>query len=93
MQKLDFKENKVSPNAYVDYCFWGGLTSLAIKDLKDLDEKGCVSFKSFIGPVSSDYESLSYGQALEAMDIIKEFDGRAGFHCEDYSIIKIRKRE
>ena len=46
-------------------------------DLKDLDGKGCVSFKSFIGPVSPDYESLNYGQAMEAMDIIKEFGGRA----------------
>ena len=91
-ETFDFKENKVSPNAYVDYCFWGGLTSYNFGDLKDLDEKGCVSFKSFIGPVSPDYESLSYGQALEAMDIIKEFDGRAGFHCEDYSIIKNQEK-
>ena len=87
-ETFDFKENKVSPNAYVDYCFWGGLTSYNFGDLKDLDEKGCVSFKSFIGPVSPDYESLSYGQAREALQIIKSFDGRAGFHCEDYSIIK-----
>ncbi|MDQ9752189.1 hypothetical protein RFZ03_16235, partial [Acinetobacter baumannii] len=83
-EAFDFKENKVSPNAFVDYCFWGGLTSYNFEDLKDLDEKGCVSFKSFIGPVSPDYESLNYGQAMEAMDIIKQFGGRAGFHCEDY---------
>ena len=80
-EAFDFKENKVSPNAYVDFCFWGGLTSYNFNDLKDLDEKGCVSFKSFIGPVSPDYESLNYGQALEAMDIIKQFGGRAGFNC------------
>ena len=58
-ETFDFKENKVSPNAYVDYCFWGGLTSYNFGDLKDLEEKGWVSFKSFIGPVSPDYESLS----------------------------------
>ena len=89
---FDFKESKVSPNAYVDYCFWGGLTSYNFNDLKELDSKGCVSFKSFIGPVSPDYESLNYGQAMEAMDIIKEFDGRAGFHCEDYAIIKNQEK-
>ena len=72
----------------VDYCFWGGLIPDNFKDLKDLDEKGCVAFKSFIGPVSPDYSSLNYGQAYEAMEIIKEFDGRAGFHCEDFSMIK-----
>ena len=85
---MDAKEAHVSPNAYVDYCFWGGLTDYNFDSLKELDAKGCVAFKSFIGPVSPDYVSLSYGQAREALEIIKSFGGRAGFHCEDYSIIK-----
>lgn len=85
---LDKKLAKVKPNAYIDFCFWGGLVPDNFEDLKDLDHKGCVSFKSFIGPVSPDYSSLNYGQAYEAMERIKEFDGRAGFHCEDYSLIK-----
>lgn len=85
---FDRKAEKVGPNAYVDYCFWGGLVPENFDDLKGLDEKGCVAFKSFIGPVSPDYSSLNYGQAYEAMEIIKEFGGRAGFHCEDYSMIK-----
>lgn len=87
-EAFDFKLKKVDPNAYCDYCFWGGLIPDNFGDLKDLDEKGCVAFKSFIGPVSPDYSSLNYGQAYEAMEIIKEFDGRAGFHCEDFSMIK-----
>lgn len=85
---FDIKNAKVGPNAYVDYCFWGGLIPDNFDDLKGLDEKGCVAFKSFIGPVSPDYSSLNYGQAYEAMQIIKEFDGRAGFHCEDFATIK-----
>jgi allantoinase len=56
--------------------------------LKELDTKGCVAFKSFIGPVSPDYVSLTIGQAREAIEILKSVDARAGFHCEDYSIIK-----
>lgn len=87
-QILDKKLEIVSPNAYVDYCFWGGLVDYNLNNLQELDEKGCVAFKSFIGPVSPDYVSLTYGQAKEAMEIIKTFGGRAGFHCEDYSIIK-----
>lgn len=85
---FDKKFEKVSPNAYVDYCFWGGLIPDNFQDLKGLDEKGCVAFKSFIGPVSPDYSSLNYGQVYEAMQIIHEFDGRAGFHCEDFAAIK-----
>lgn len=85
---FDKKYEKISPNAYVDYCFWGGLIPDNFQDLKGMDEKGCVAFKSFIGPVSPDYSSLNYGQVYEAMQIIHEFDGRAGFHCEDFAAIK-----
>lgn len=85
---FDRKEQKVSPNAYTDYCFWGGLVPDNFDDLAGLDAKGCVAFKSFIGPVSPDYSSLNYGQAYEAMQIIGSFGGRAGFHCEDYAMIR-----
>ena len=85
---FDKKEDVVSPNAYVDYCFWGGLVDYNFNQLKELDERGCVAFKSFIGPVSPDYVSLTIGQAKEALEILKGFEARAGFHCEDYSIIK-----
>ena len=85
---FDAKINKVSKNAYVDYCFWGGLVDYNLDKLIELDEKGCVAFKSFIGPVSPDYVSLTIGQVREALEILKTVDARAGFHCEDYSIIK-----
>ena len=85
---FDKKVEAVDSNAYVDYCFWGGLIPDNFEDLKGLNDKGCVAFKSFIGPVSPDYASLNYGQAYEAMQRIAAFDGRAGFHCEDYSMIK-----
>lgn len=85
---FDRKVELVGPHAYSDYCFWGGLIPDNFEDLEGLHEKGCVAFKSFIGPVSPDYSSLTYGQAYEAMQRIKKFDGRAGFHCEDFSTIK-----
>lgn len=85
---FDKKIEAVSPNAYVDYCFWGGLVDYNFGQLKELDDKGCIGFKSFIGPVSPDYVSLSIGQAKEALEILKEVGARAAFHCEDYSIIK-----
>lgn len=85
---FDDKYKAVSPNAYVDYCFWGGLVDYNLESLTELDAKGCVAFKSFIGPVSPDYVSLTMGQVREALEILKTCDARAGFHCEDYSIIK-----
>lgn len=85
---FDDKYAIVSPNAYVDYCFWGGLVDYNLNSLVELDNRGCVAFKSFIGPVSPDYVSLTMGQVREALEILKTVDARAGFHCEDYSIIK-----
>ncbi|WP_353097359.1 allantoinase AllB [Tissierella praeacuta] len=85
---FDAKYKIVSPNAYVDYCFWGGLVDYNLNSLVELNDKGCVAFKSFIGPVSKDYVSLTMGQVREALEILKTVDARAGFHCEDYSIIK-----
>lgn len=85
---FDDKYNAVSPNAYVDYSFWGGLVDYNLNSLIELDERGCVAFKSFIGPVSPDYVSLTMGQVREALEILKSADAIAGFHCEDYSIIK-----
>lgn len=85
------KEKAVASNALVDYCFWGGLVDYNFDKLAELDEAGVVAFKSFIGPVSPDYTSLNIGQARCALEIIKEMDNLAGFHCEDYSIIKVEE--
>ena len=68
---FDDKYNTVSPNAYVDYCFWGGLVDYNLNSLVELDKRGCVAFKSFIGPVSPDYVSLTMGQVREALEILK----------------------
>ena len=78
----------VAERAYVDYSFWGGLVPDNLDCLEELNRMGCAAFKSFIGPVSPDYSSLNYGEVYEAMKIIRTFRGRAGFHCEDYAIIK-----
>lgn len=85
---MKIKETEVAPNACVDYCFWGGLVGYNLSQLKGLHEAGCVAFKSFIGPVSPDYASLTIGQTREALEIIASLGARAGFHCEDFSIIK-----
>ena len=88
---FDRKLEAVGPHARVDYCFWGGLIPDNLDQLAGLDEKGCVAFKSFLGPVSPDYAPLSYGQAYDAMERIAAFGGRAGFHCEDRSVILCRQ--
>lgn len=78
----------IKKQTYVDFGLWGGLVDYNFGDLRGLHDEGVVSFKSFIAPVSKDYVSLNYGQIREALKIIASFDGIAGFHCEDFSMIK-----
>ena len=46
---MDKKLEIVAPQAYTDYCFWGGLVDYNFADLTEHDAKGCVAFKILIG--------------------------------------------
>lgn len=85
---VDAKLKAVSDEAYIDYALWGGIVPENLASLEEMDRKGCVAFKSFVSPTSPGFSPLNYGEAYEAMKVIREFGGRAGFHCEDFSMIK-----
>lgn len=84
---FEAKRTAISGRSAVDYAFWGALVD-NLDDLAPLNTKGVVAFKAFVGPVSPDYSSVNMGHIRQALLRIREFDGLAGFHCEDYSIIK-----
>lgn len=81
------KQKALSGRSYVDYAFWGGLVD-NLDDLEGLDEAGVAAFKAFIGPVSPDYSSINMGLVRQALLRLKPLNALAGFHCEDFSIIK-----
>lgn len=85
---LEKKVETADAKAHVDFAIWGGLVPENFHCLEDMDKKGCAAFKSFLSPTSPGFSPLNYGQTYEAMEIIRNFDGRAGFHCEDFSMIK-----
>lgn len=87
------KYNIVKPKALIDYAFWGGVLDYNLSDLEELNKSGVMAFKSFLSPVGKDYTSLDLGRVRKALDIIKKFDGIAGFHCEDYSIIAYEQEQ
>ncbi|ENZ32759.1 MULTISPECIES: allantoinase AllB [Clostridium] len=85
------KEKAVKNKSIVDYAFLGGLVHANKENIKELHKEGVVGFKSFIGPVSTDYRSLNIGEARYVLNIMKELNCVTGFHCEDYSIIKFEE--
>ena len=86
-QRVKDKIELVEPSACIDFALWGGLVPENFDELEKMDKEGCVAFKAFLSPSSPDFEHLGYGETYEAMQIIKRFGGRIGFHCEDYSTI------
>ena len=82
-QRVEDKIKLVEPSACVDFALWGGLVPENFDELEKMDKAGCVAFKAFLSPSSPDFEHLDYGETYEAMQIIKRFGGRVGFHCED----------
>lgn len=87
------KDKLLSEESYIDYVMWGGLTPASIKNLKEMHEAGAVSFKCFMSGGGNDFEAPTVGQIREAMKIIASFDGLAGFHCEDFSIIDYERKK
>lgn len=89
---FEAKEEYLKNRSVVDYAFWGGLVDNNLSDLKSLYEAGVIGLKAFIGPVSPDYSSINMGIVREAMKIAASFKMLLGFHCEDYSIIKMNEK-
>ena len=87
------KEKYLIDKSYVDYAFWGALVNYNLNKLEELNESGVLAFKCFFAPVSNDYTPLNAGEIKHALSILKKFDGLAGFHCEDYSIITFEEKK
>lgn len=86
------KEDYLKDKSVIDFAFWGGLVDNNIEEIEGLNESGVVALKAFIGPVSPGYSSIDMGIVREAMKIAVQMDLVLGFHCEDFSIIKMGEK-
>lgn len=82
------KEKLLKGKSFVDYGFWGGLVHGNEDELKKMDEKGALAFKCFMCDPGQGYTSLSLAEIRRRIEILQSFGGLAGFHCEDYEIIR-----
>lgn len=65
----DAKIAAAKEKAYVDFALWGGLIPENFDCLQEMEERGCVAFKSFVSPTAPGFSPLNYGQAYEAMQV------------------------
>ena len=90
---FDAKVKAIENRSIVDYAFLGGYVGNDTKELIELEEKGVVGIKSFIGPVSPDFKSISYGTIHRELEVTKNMNIPCIYHCEDYSLIKANEEK
>lgn len=87
-RRLQEKKALVGPEAYVDFALWGALIRTNREDLQALHEAGAKAFKCFMCEAGGDYTDLTLEEIEDRLQILKSFGGLAGFHCEDYAMLK-----
>lgn len=92
-EAVTLKEHRLNEESYVDFVMWGGITPASIPNIQEMHDAGTVSYKCFMSGGGNDFEAPTVGQIREAMKIIASFDGLAGFHCEDFSIIDYERKK
>ncbi|MDD6134205.1 MAG: allantoinase AllB [Selenomonadaceae bacterium] len=74
--------------SYVDFALWGALLRTNREDLAGMQEAGAAAFKCFMCDPGKDYTDLQLAEIRDRLMLLKEIGGLAGFHCEDYAMLK-----
>lgn len=69
--------------SYIDFALWGALLDSNLDDLPALNQLGAAAYKSFLCKTGPEFSTLLPEQVPGALERLREFDGLAGFHCED----------
>jgi len=87
------KKAGLQGRAYVDYALWGALIRTNAAALADLQAGGAIAFKCFMCDPGKDYTELRLDEIEQRLQILKKLHGLAGFHCEDYVMIRTGEAE
>lgn len=90
-ESLYAKLNPIKDKAYIDFCFWGGMTG---EDAREgwLDnvwpqvEEGVVSFKVYMTPSVPTFPKVSDAEMLDIFYKVAETGLPVGVHAENYDI-------
>ncbi len=81
------KKELLNSQSYVDFCIWGGFTPKSLPHIEEMHDAGAISFKAFLSGGGNDFYAPNLGEVRQGLMTIKKFNGLAGFHCEDYTIV------
>lgn len=78
----------VTGRSYVDFALWGALLRTNRGDLAEMQADGVAAFKCFMCDPGKDYTDLQLDEIRDRLQLMKKINGLAGFHCEDYALLK-----
>ena len=90
---FDYKSAAISPKAYVDFAFWGGVTPEQVKSeqyhrsLPELGERGVVGVKFYTVSGMERYPRMSVSDMDKAFRVLKELDLVCAVHAEDCELV------
>ncbi|KSU84682.1 allantoinase [Fictibacillus enclensis] len=87
-------QKKIAPirgQAYIDYCFWGGMTGEDarngwIDNIYPQIDEGVVAFKVYMTPSVPTFPKVSDGEMLEIFQKVAKTGMPIGVHAENYDI-------
>lgn len=85
------KIGPIRDQAYIDYCFWGGVTGEDVREgwldnIYPQIEEGVVAFKVYMTPSVPTYPKVSDGEMLEIFRKVAPTGLAIGVHAENYDI-------
>ena len=85
------KMDPIRDQAYIDYCFWGGMTGEDVREgwldnIYPQIEQGVVAFKVYMTPSVPTFPRVSDAEMLEIFNKIAPTGLPIGVHAENYNI-------
>jgi len=96
---LHTKLAAISPQAYVDFALWGGVSGNAVRELgwldniEDLYREGVVGFKAYLISGMDTFRELSFMELGQVMAKANELGALVGLHAEDGRQIRERTKK
>lgn len=81
----------ITGKSYVDYALWGAMLRTNREELAGMQAQGAAAFKCFMCDPGKDYTDLQLAEIEDRLRLLQSLQGLAGFHCEDYRLLKDRE--
>ncbi len=91
VEQLKLKLDAVSPQALVDFAFWGGVTGEDVRNgwlhnVEEQAEYGVVAYKAYMTPSVPTYPRVDDPEMLEAFTEVAKTGLPIGIHAENYAM-------